>query len=418
MLTKRMQIQAIADRLAGLETTLKPSAMSEPWRAMMAVIEDAEPGQEREALLLALQGHPDRETIAGAIFSTRAGASLGDFPSLQEMHDAGQIPPIAWLWPDWIPLAMLSLLTGEGGVGKSMLALDLADRVIRGTAFPDGAPIPRPGSPVVYVEAEAVPQIHDQRTQWWHSDRSRLHLMLPAPDELFIDLNDLACRERLVEMVATLSPSLVVVDSLSTISLKGENNKEDVMQLLGFLSRLALEFDCALLLIHHLRKRPGGQMAFTFTQDDVRGSGHIVAAARSVLGLSIVQTGPQPDKNSPMRLEILKTNLARYPRPLGVQKVPLEPVGVTLRYGEAPEEYQEPSKGDQCADWLLATLLESGEPMKPQELIELAAEEGYSRAMLYRAKKAMPDQVVDTCGGTHPNNKWALAIWDTETAEE
>jgi len=420
MLTKRMQIQAIADRLAGLPTTLKSSVMSEPWRAMMAVIEGAEPGQAREALLLALRGHPDRETIAGAIFSTRAGATLGDFPSLQKMHDAGLIPPIEWLWPDWIPLAMLSLLTGEGGVGKSMLALDLADRIIRGAAFPDGAPIPRPGSPIVYVEAEAVPQIHDQRTQWWHSDRSRLHLMLPAVanGELFIDLNDLACRERLVEMVATLLPSLVVVDSLSTVSLKGENNKEDVVQLLGFLSRLALEFDCALLLIHHLRKRPGGQMAFTFTQDDVRGSGHIVAAARSVLGLSIIQTGPEPDKNSPMRLEILKTNLARYPKPIGVHKMPLEPVGVTLRYGEAPEEYQEPNQVDQCADWLLARLLESGEPMKPGELVELAAEEGYNRATLYRARKQLEDQVLDTLGRQNPRNKWMLAQWGETRATE
>jgi len=409
MLTRRMQIQTIVDYVHGLDTTLKARNLSEPWRSLMAALERVAPDDRRQALLTVLQDHPDREALAGAIFSVQPGAALGDFPSLQEMHDAGQIPPIAWLWPDWIPLAMLSLLTGEGGVGKSMLALDLADRVIRGTAFPDGAPIPRPGSPVVYVEAEAVPQIHDQRTQWWHSDRSRLHLMLPAPDELFIDLNDLACRERLVEMVATLSPSLVVVDSLSTISLKGENNKEDVMQLLGFLSRLALEFDCALLLVHHLRKRPGGQLAFTFTQDDVRGSSHIVAAARSVLGLSIIQTGPQLDKNSPMRLEILKTNLARYPRPIGVQKVPLEPVGVTLRYGEAPEEYKEPNKVDQCADWLLARLLESSEPMKPKDVVEMAAEDGHSRASVYRARDFLETEGLLVNIGRRPHCLWTLA---------
>jgi len=181
------------------------------------------------------------------------------------------------------------------------------------------------------------------------------------------------------------------------------------VQLLGFLSRLALEFDCALLLIHHLRKRPGGQMAFALTQDDVRGSGHIVAAARSVLGLSIIQTGPEPDKNSPMRLEILKTNLARYPRPLGVHKVPLEPAGVTLRYGEAPEEYQEPNKVDQCADWLLARLLEQGEPMKPKEIVELAAEEGHSRASVYRARDFLESEGLLVNVGTRPHCLWTLA---------
>jgi hypothetical protein len=123
-----------------------------------------------------------------------------------------------------------------------------------------------------------------------------------------------------------------------------------------------------------------------------------------------------------MRLEILKTNLARYPRPLGVHKVPLEPVGVTLRYGEAPESYQEPNKADQCADWLLARLLESGEPMKPSELAELAAEAGYTRGVFYRARKILEDQILDTEGRQNPKNKWALAEWgetgETEDCQE
>ena len=262
------------------------------------------------------------------------------------------------------------------------------------------------------MEAEAVPQLHDQRTEWWQSDRSKLHLMLPGPDELFIDLNEPACRDRLVEMVTAVNPALVVVDSLSTISLKGENNKEDVVQLLGFLSRVASGFNIGLLLIHHLRKRMSGQLSFGLTQDDVRGSGHIVAAARSVLGLSIVQTGPEPDKNNPLRLEILKTNLARYPKSIGVEKVKLDPQGVYLKYGEAPERYREPSKADACADWILATLEEQGEPMSPKQLFELASQEGYSRSVFYKARTLLEGQVVNTKGRQHPNNQWALAEWD------
>jgi hypothetical protein len=409
MLTKKMQIQAIADRLAGMETTLKARNLSEPWRTCWQALDEVPPEQGRQALVLAMQEHPERDAILGAIFSAQPGAPLGHFPSLQEMHDAGMIPPIEWLWPDWIPLGMLSLLTGEGGAGKSMLALDLANRITAGTPFPDGAPVPRPGAPVVYVEAEAVPQLHDQRTEWWQSDRSKLHLMLPGPDELFIDLNEPACRDRLVEMVTTVNPALVVVDSLSTISLKGENNKEDVVQLLGFLSRVANGFNIGLLLIHHLRKRVGGQLSFGLTQDDVRGSGHIVAAARSVLGLSLVQTGPETDKNGPRRLEMLKTNLSRYPKPIGCQLVPLHPQGVYWKYGEAPERYRAPTKVDACADWLLATLQEHGEPVKPKDLVELAAEEGYGRAILYKARKLLEGQVVNTAGRKNPDNRWALA---------
>lgn len=405
MLTERMQVQAVADKLGGVATTLGARNLGEPWRSCWLALEGAEKGKERWALAGALRELKERDAALGMILAAVPGAALGDFPSLQEMHDAGMIPEIRWLWRDWVPRGMLSLLTGEGGAGKSMVGLDLARRVIAGGQWPDGLEIGH-GGPVVYVDAEAVPQIHDERTLWWEVDRSQLHLMLPATGELFIDMNGPACQDRLVEMVATINPALVVVDSLSTISLRGENNKEDVVALLGFLSRVATAFDLGMLLVHHLRKRGSGQLALPLTQDAVRGSGHIVAAARSVLGLSIVQTGAELNKNGPRRLEVLKTNLARYPKALGCEFVPLQPRGVMLRYGDAPQQYEAPTKADRCEDWLLETLEKAGEPMKPQEVVELAEVEGYSRAMVYRARKTLEGQVTSTEGRRSPENKW------------
>ncbi len=54
---------------------------------------------------------------------------------------------------------------------------------------------------------------------------------------------------------------------------------------------------------------------------DFRGSGHITAMARTVLGLSVVQTGKTFSLNGPRRLELVKTNLGPYPNPLGVLTV-------------------------------------------------------------------------------------------------
>jgi len=59
---------------------------------------------------------------------------------------------IQWLWPNAMATGYLSLLAGDIGVGKSLLALDLAARISRGTAFPDGPQI-EPGS-VIVLEAE------------------------------------------------------------------------------------------------------------------------------------------------------------------------------------------------------------------------------------------------------------------------
>ena len=85
--------------------------------------------------------------------------------------------------------------------------------------------------------------------------RRPLYLMLPPATYGMIDLGDEVQQDRLVDMCAALSPELVVVDSLSAISVRGENNVEDVRALLGFLTGVAREFFCGLLLIHRLRKR-------------------------------------------------------------------------------------------------------------------------------------------------------------------
>jgi hypothetical protein len=40
--------------------------------------------------------------------------------------------PVEWLWPLRVPLGKLTLLVGDPGCGKSLLALDMAARVTRG----------------------------------------------------------------------------------------------------------------------------------------------------------------------------------------------------------------------------------------------------------------------------------------------
>lgn len=45
---------------------------------------------------------------------------------------------VTWLWPGRIPMGKLTVLRGEQGIGKSCLAVDIAARVSRGAAWPDG----------------------------------------------------------------------------------------------------------------------------------------------------------------------------------------------------------------------------------------------------------------------------------------
>ncbi len=73
--------------------------------------------------------------------------------------------PMRWLWPGRVPLGKMTLLVGDPGLGKSLVALDMAARVTRGAAWPDEAGarettettsevISRPAGSVVLLSAE------------------------------------------------------------------------------------------------------------------------------------------------------------------------------------------------------------------------------------------------------------------------
>ena len=329
---------------------------------------------------------------------------------------AEHLPPIEWLWPSWIPRGMLTLLGASPGAGKSLVALDLCRRIIHGIGFPDGQPVSKPGSTCIYVDAEAVPQITNQRAKAWKMDRKHLYLMLPPDTYGMLDLGDLTHQNHLIDMAFYLEPELIVIDSLSSISARGENNVEDVRALLGYLTSVAREFNAGLVLVHHLRKRNATPLTDLVTPDDFRGSSHIIAMARSVLAMSIIQDAPEPNRNGPRRVEIVKTNLCQYPKALGLILEPTSPGAPTLRYTDPPEPYKETTQAEECEGWLIQVLDDAGEPLAPRDVVALAADVGFRETTVRRARRALDDVIVNTeRHATSPKNRWALAEWGTPT---
>jgi hypothetical protein len=405
-----MQMQAVADRLRGIETDLPLGSFWPQWSDAYEVAsgDDA----QRALNQMIARGVIEREEM-------RQLMELIDDPlmflSLEDMAD--DIEPVDWWWPSWIPRRMLSCLGAEQGAGKSMIAEDLCHRLIDGLPFPDGSPMVSNGeSTAIYIDAEDVPQVINDRAEWWQMDRSRFYLMSPSTMEregAIIDLNDPVYQDELVEMCWRINPDLVVVDSLGNASSRGENNVEDVRDLLSFLNGVAKWANTSVLLVHHLRKpgnNAGGKNGFVSIHD-FAGSRHITAMARSVIGLSVVQTRSRPDPNGPRRLAVIKTNLCKYPDPLGMEFNYGSGDSVFLEYGDAPDPYEEPTKEDECADWILETLELGGEPMKPKDLVDMAKEMGFSRAVVFRARDTLDGTVINTEGRRHPQNRWALADW-------
>ncbi len=98
-----------------------------------------------------------RRTIESGLTAGKAnprtkGASICREATIGQL--ASQVKPEAvdWLWKDRIPLAKLTVIDGDPGLGKSMLTLDLAARVSTGKGSPDEKPLAEGG--VVILSAE------------------------------------------------------------------------------------------------------------------------------------------------------------------------------------------------------------------------------------------------------------------------
>lgn len=415
MLTQRLQIQAIADRLAGLPVDVQVKDFSMPWQLCWQAIETSERGLEHDALYKAIVGLPEQKKILETILATRPGYRP-NIPSLADI--ATDLPPIEWVWKDWIPRGLITVLGAAQGSGKSFVVTDLAWRIIHNQGFPDGSPIPRPGANIIYVDAEMVPQILNERTNGYNMDQNKLFVMLPEPGEM-IDLGQVRYQDRLSEMTAVLNPELIIIDSLSSIHTGGQNNVEDVRSLIGFLTRLAGWANCGLVLVHHIRKPPGGgprMMNFDPGMEDLSGSGYITQQARVVLGLRVVQTGSQPDPNGPRELKMLKTNLGPSQKSLGFTFDPVQPTGVILKWdAHAPQPYQEPTRLDECKEWLEEFLKTNSDGICPKDVIAAGKEMDWSESMIFRARRIFGSQIRNAIGHRSPNNRW---IWSDQTGEE
>jgi hypothetical protein len=73
-------------------------------------------------------------------------------------HDLSKAKPqpVRWLWQNRLPLAGITLLDGDRGTGKSLLALQIAASVSSGSPMPDGTPTIQGGVVIVSPNADAT----------------------------------------------------------------------------------------------------------------------------------------------------------------------------------------------------------------------------------------------------------------------
>ncbi len=173
-----------------------------------------------------------------------------------------QSRPVHWLWEGRIPFAKVTLLDGEPGAGKSLLALDLAARVSRGAAMPLSRVKPAgPANVVLFNEDDNLADTVRPRLEAAGADLSRIRCcdgeLTPA------DVQD-------------IRPALIVLDPLSTyLCLSGNRPPRGVMKDIAILAK---ESGAAVLAVQFLPK-------------DGEWADEAIDAARSVLHVSTIGHG-------------------------------------------------------------------------------------------------------------------------------
>jgi putative DNA primase/helicase len=289
----------------------------------------------------------------------------------------GLIGPIEWDWPGWLPRGFLTLLAGEAGLGKSILALRLCACYLRGDDWPDGArrsvALRDVLSHVVWCETEAAQAINWERAKSWGLPLDRILTPLGPLEDVSLDAP--AHQAAIARAAHRPEVRLVVVDSFSGASRRGENASERLAAV-RWLAALARDTGKAILLLHHLRKRgPPGRVSL----ERLRGHSSIVQPARTVLALD----APDPYRGGLRRLSVIKSNLAPFPEPLGVWVA----AGGEVRFAQAPRAPR-PATALERAVEALKELLGDG-PAPANEVQAYLQEARIAKRTAERAKAEM-----------------------------
>ncbi|AGI71748.1 putative P-loop containing nucleotide triphosphate hydrolase superfamily protein [Octadecabacter arcticus 238] len=171
--------------------------------------------------------------------------------------------PREWLVPDLIPSGTVTLLGGDGGTGKSLLALQLAvsvatDRAWLGLGVGSGA--------ALFISAEDdQDELHRRVVDIAQAEALSLHDLgkltirsLAGEDALLANLNPstgalatTSLYKEVEDQAQASQPRLIVLDTLADLFPGNENDRAQARQFIGMLRGLAIRHQCAVVLLQH-----------------------------------------------------------------------------------------------------------------------------------------------------------------------
>ncbi len=247
------------------------------------------------------------KTVAEARQAVNQKKMNPDYYSPVELIPASTIKPkpIQWLIPGLMPKGMITLLAGEGGIGKTYLALLMTALITnQGESF-DGQPIQQ-GKVLIWSGEDTPEYTLIPRLKALGADLDNIDIIgHRAFDSGTVRPFDITVDLPLVEQTIQnwtnkeIPISLLIVDPVMSVVLGDPHKASHVRQSMEPLRILAERQNIAVLGITHFSKGSSNNAP----QDRVIGSQAFVAFARMVLGLA------KDEETGNRRLVILKSNI-------------------------------------------------------------------------------------------------------------
>jgi RecA-family ATPase len=171
-------------------------------------------------------------------------------------------PARRWVVPDRIPAKNVTLLTGEGGVGKTLLMQQLSVATVAGRDWIGSMP---ETGPVIFITAEDdEDELHfrydriAKHYQVGFHELSGLHLMsLAGRDAVMAAVNNKGIVQptqlfhRLKRSAEEIRPRWIAIDTAADVFIVEERSRSEVRQCISLLRGLALAVDAAVILLAH-----------------------------------------------------------------------------------------------------------------------------------------------------------------------
>lgn len=389
---------AYAETLRGARIVILPDN-DEPGRKHAAAVAESLRGMAASITVLKLPNLPPKGDVSDWL---AAGGTREGLDRLVEAAPSAALPEglvrlstvapeaVSWVWRGYIPRGKTTVLDGDPGLGKSTLTLDLIARVTRGVPMPDGTP-GIDGGAVILTAEDGLADTVSPRLRAAGADLARVvaltgvggadgALVFPSLDKI----------PALAEAIRSVGARLMVIDPLMAY-LPGAVNSwrdQDVRSILAPIAALAEATGCAVLVVRHLTKAPGGSAIY-------RGGGSIGIAGAARCALLVAK---DPDDETGRVLAGVKSNLGPLPASL---KFRVEAVDETARiawHGSSDHgadallavqvrSLEDRSALDDAKEFLREVL--AGHPVPQRDVLKQARQVGLSEITLLRAKQAL-----------------------------